>query len=45
VAITVLSHSSVPWRCGRGKRRSLLFRIPLSSVLSPFVPHEEERKK
>src|SRR6266487_2291955 len=27
-----------------GERRSLLFRIPLSSVLSPFVPHGERKK-
>src|SRR6266542_1339952 len=27
-----------------GERRSLLSRIPLSSVLSPFVPHGERKK-
>jgi hypothetical protein len=27
-----------------GERRSFLFRIPLSSVLSPFVPHRERRE-
>jgi len=27
-----------------GERRSLLIKIPLSSVLSPFVPHGERRK-
>ena len=27
-----------------GERRRVLFRIPLSSVLSPFVPHGERRK-
>ena len=27
-----------------GERRNVLFRIPLSSVLSPFVPHGERKK-
>jgi hypothetical protein len=27
-----------------GERRSFFFRIPLSSILSPFVPHGERRK-
>jgi hypothetical protein len=28
-----------------GERRRVLFRIPLSSILSPFVPHGERRKQ
>src|SRR2546425_766155 len=38
----ICSLSSIGWRVG--ERRLVLFRMPLSSVLSPFVPHGERKK-
>jgi hypothetical protein len=40
----VFTLSSISGRRGKGRGEAFLLRIPLSSVLSPFVPHGERRK-
>jgi len=40
----VYSLSSIGWRRGPGRGGAFLFRIPLSSVLSPLVPRGERKK-
>ena len=40
----VFSLSSIRWRRGPGRGGVLLFKLPLSSVLSPLVPRGERKK-
>jgi hypothetical protein len=44
-AATKHSLSSTPWRRGLGRGGAFLLGIPLSSILSPLVPHGARRKQ
>jgi hypothetical protein len=39
------SLSSAKWRRGPGRGGAILLGIPLSSILSPLVPHGERKKQ